>query len=198
MHPSTSTASLPSASLPLWASAPRKAEHKKRRSLPLTSIITPSPVNHTHRHTDTHMQTHTHRHTHTQTHIKITWRCTFTARRGAPPCRSRHRRTDDGQAQTHGLRREAVEKGEEVGGVQGGLQLWKPGSSQSTWLRLARHTHARYAALPTQDADLVATAASGAWRGAAGIAPCPASVQRSRAEPARVSYARTHARTHSG
>ena len=61
---------------------------------------------------------------------------------------------------------------------------------------MARHTYTRYAALPTQDADLVATAASVAWRGAAGIAPCPASVQRSRAEPARVSYARTHARTH--
>jgi hypothetical protein len=100
------------------------------------------------------------------------------------------------KAQTHGLRRVAVEKGVEVGGVQGGLQLRKPGSSPRTWLRVARRTYTRYAALPTQDADLVATAASEAWRGAAGIAPCPASVQRSRAEPARVSYARTQARTH--
>ena len=66
-------------------------------------------------------------------------------------------------------------------------------ASPRTWLRVARHTYTRYDA---EGADLVATAASGAWRGEAGIAPCPAKVQRSRAEPARVSNARTHARTH--
>jgi len=46
MHPSTCTAGLP-ASFPAWASAPRKAAHKKRRSQPRTSTTTPSPVTRT-------------------------------------------------------------------------------------------------------------------------------------------------------
>ena len=115
---------------------------------PLTSIIPPSPVNHTHTNRHTHAETHAHTHTHTNQHNMAL-----------------HIHSKMGNHAGGGIDgREAVEKGVEVGEVQGGLQLRKPGSSPRTWLRVARQTCTCYAA---QDADLVANAASGALGGAA-------------------------------